>query len=116
MVCYVGALLAKKNDPSVTRLGRLLRATALDELLQVINILRWDMSFVGPRAERPELMEKFSKEVPNFSQRLMVRPGVTGVAQVYGKYDSPPVFQEIDTLSLKWNNLINKTRRMKEGN
>jgi lipopolysaccharide/colanic/teichoic acid biosynthesis glycosyltransferase len=115
MVCYAGAVFAKENDPRVTRLGRLLRATAFDELLQVISILRGDMSFVGPRAERLELMEKFSNEVPNFSQRLMVRPGLTGMAQVYGKYDSSPVFQEFDTLSLKLDNLINK-RRMKEGN
>jgi lipopolysaccharide/colanic/teichoic acid biosynthesis glycosyltransferase len=85
-----GAVWAKENDPRVTRLGKLLRATALDELPQVINILKGDMSFVGPRAERPELLQKFSEEVPNFSRRLMVRPGLTGMAQVYGKYDSSP--------------------------
>ena len=85
-----GAILADENDPRVTRIGRLLRATALDELPQVINILKGDMSFVGPRAERPELMKKFAREVPNFSKRLMVRPGLTGMAQIYGKYDSPP--------------------------
>lgn len=85
-----GAVWARENDPRVTRLGKLLRATALDELPQVINILRGDMSFVGPRAERPELLNRFNKEVPDFSRRLMVRPGLTGMAQVYGKYDSPP--------------------------
>lgn len=86
----IGAVLAEEDDPRVTRLGKILRTTALDELPQVINILRGDMSFVGPRAERPELMEKFNKEVPNFSRRLMVRPGLTGMAQIYGKYDSSP--------------------------
>ena len=85
-----GAIWAEENDPRVTRIGRILRATALDELPQVINILRGDMSFVGPRSERPDLFKKFSKEVPHFSWRLMVRPGLTGMAQVYGKYDSHP--------------------------
>jgi len=85
-----GAILAEENDPRVTRIGRLLRATALDELPQVINILRGDMSFVGPRAERPELMEKFTKDCAEFPKRLTVRPGLTGMAQIYGKYDSPP--------------------------
>jgi lipopolysaccharide/colanic/teichoic acid biosynthesis glycosyltransferase len=85
-----GAVWAEENDPRVTKLGRILRATALDELPQVINILRGEMSFVGPRAERPVLIEKFSKEVSGFPQRLVVRPGLTGMAQVYGKYDSHP--------------------------
>lgn len=85
-----GPVWAQENDPRVTRVGRLLRATALDELPQVINILKGDMSFVGPRAERPELTEKFTKEVPDFSKRVRVRPGLTGMAQIYGKYDSPP--------------------------
>jgi lipopolysaccharide/colanic/teichoic acid biosynthesis glycosyltransferase len=85
-----GAVWAEENDPRVTRFGKLLRSTALDELPQVINILKGDMSFVGPRAERPELTEKFSKEVPEFSHRLMIRPGLTGMAQIHGKYDSTP--------------------------
>lgn len=85
-----GVVWAEEHDPRVTRLGRILRATALDELPQVINILKGDMSFVGPRAERPELMTKFNKAIPNFSQRLIVRPGLTGIAQIYGKYDSSP--------------------------
>ena len=85
-----GAVWAEENDPRVTRIGRILRATALDELPQVLNILSGDMSFVGPRAERPELMERFTEDVPEFPKRLMVRPGLTGMAQIYGKYDSPP--------------------------
>jgi len=85
-----GAILAAENDPRVTRFGGILRGTALDELPQVLNILRGDMSFVGPRAERPELVKRFTENVPDFPKRLMVRPGLTGMAQIYGKYDSPP--------------------------
>jgi colanic acid biosynthesis glycosyl transferase WcaI len=85
-----GAIWAEENDPRVTRFGRMLRATALDELPQVINILRGEMSFVGPRAERPELSQSFTNELVNFRKRLVVRPGLTGMAQIYGKYDSPP--------------------------
>ena len=87
---YTGPVWAKENDARVTRVGRLLRATALDELPQVLNILKGDMSFVGPRPERPELMRKFSQEIPDFPLRLKVRPGLTGPAQVYGNYDSHP--------------------------
>jgi len=87
---YTGPVWAKENDSRVTRVGRLLRVTALDELPQVLNILRGDMSFVGPRPERPELMRKFSQEIPDFPLRLKVRPGLTGPAQVYGNYDSHP--------------------------
>ena len=85
-----GAVWASENDPRVTRVGRLLRATALDELPQLINILRGEMSFVGPRGERLELVELFTREIPDFPLRLQVRPGLTGMAQVYGHYDSPP--------------------------
>jgi len=86
-----GAILAEENDPRVTRFGKILRATALDELPQVINILRGEMSFVGPRAERPELNQRFTNELVDFRKRLVVRPGLTGIAQIYGKYDSPPI-------------------------
>lgn len=82
--------MGRGKRPRMTRLGKILRATALDEFPQVINILRGDMSFVGPRAEKPELMQKFVEKAPHFSKRLMVRPGLTGMAQIYGKYDSPP--------------------------
>jgi lipopolysaccharide/colanic/teichoic acid biosynthesis glycosyltransferase len=85
-----GAIWAGENDPRVTGLGRILRATALDELPQVINILRGEMSFVGPRAERPELSQRFTDELVDFRKRLVVRPGLTGMAQIYGKYDSSP--------------------------
>ncbi len=87
---HTGAVWASENDPRITRIGRLLRATAMDELPQLWNIFKGDMGFVGPRAERPELVEKFSKQIPNYSSRFLVQPGLTGLAQVYGKYDSPP--------------------------
>lgn len=75
----------------VTRTGKFLRKTAMNELPQLLNILRGDMSFVGPRPEPPEFVEEYEKEVPNFRLlRYQVRPGLTGVAQVYGKHLSPP--------------------------
>ena len=85
-----GPVWATADDPRVTRLGRFLRTTALDELPQVINILRGEMSFVGPRAERPDLHGKFVETVPGFEQRLQVRPGLTGLAQVNAEYDLEP--------------------------
>ena len=85
-----GAVWAVENDPRITKVGRWLRASALDELPQVLNILKGDMSFVGPRAERPELHAEFVEQEPLFAQRIRVRPGLTGVAQVNGSYDLPP--------------------------
>ena len=85
-----GAVWAVENDPRITKVGRWLRASALDELPQILNILKGDMSFVGPRAERPELHEQFVAREPLFAQRIRVRPGLTGLAQVNGSYDLPP--------------------------
>jgi lipopolysaccharide/colanic/teichoic acid biosynthesis glycosyltransferase len=84
-----GAVWASEHDPRVTRIGRILRATAMDELPQLWNIFKGDMSFVGPRAERPELVAQFAQSIPNYRERFAVRPGLTGVAQVYGQYDTP---------------------------
>jgi lipopolysaccharide/colanic/teichoic acid biosynthesis glycosyltransferase len=84
-----GPLQARRNDPRVTRIGRLMRATAMDELPQLWNILRGDMSFVGPRALRPGEIEIEGglavplEAVPGFDRRITVRPGLTGIAQVY---------------------------------
>jgi lipopolysaccharide/colanic/teichoic acid biosynthesis glycosyltransferase len=76
-------LTTSEHDPRVTRVGGLLRRTALDELPQIINILRGDMSFVGPRALPTEMHEEASIQVPRFPERLGVTPGLTGVAQLY---------------------------------
>lgn len=86
-----GAIISTgKNDPRVTRIGRFMRKTRIDELPQLINIIKGDMSIVGPRPERPEIAEKYTEELPEFRLRLQVRAGLTGYAQVYGRYDSDP--------------------------
>ena len=90
-----GPLQARRRDPRVTRIGRLMRATAMDELPQLWNILRGDMSFVGPRALRPGEIEIEGgvavplEAVPGFDRRIRVRPGLTGVAQVYAARNIP---------------------------
>ena len=91
-----GAIQASARDPRVTRIGRFMRATAMDELPQLWNILRGDMSFVGPRALRPGEIETGAdgrltrlEEVPGFEHRIKVRPGLTGLAQVYAPRDVP---------------------------
>lgn len=92
----VGAVQAMEHDPRVTRVGRFMRATAMDELPQLWNILVGDMSFVGPRALRPGEIEagrggrlERLEDVPGFAMRSTVRPGLTGVAQVYAPRDVP---------------------------
>ncbi|MGN0613269.1 MAG: exopolysaccharide biosynthesis polyprenyl glycosylphosphotransferase [Porcipelethomonas sp.] len=82
--------LAIDRDPRVTRVGRFLRKCRLDEIPQFFNILRGDMSLVGPRPERPELTEKYEKDMPEFKFRLKVKAGLTGYAQVTGVYDTTP--------------------------
>lgn len=91
-----GPVQAVENDPRVTKVGRILRATAMDELPQLINILRGDMSFVGPRALRPEEREVHGnpdktriEDVPGYKERLTVSPGLTGIAQIYLPADAP---------------------------
>ncbi len=83
-----GPVWATKNDPRVTRIGRFLRKTRLDEIPQFVNILKGDMSLVGPRPERPSFVSKLSREVDNYTGRLAVKPGLTGLAQVENGYDS----------------------------
>ena len=82
--------LMSKQDDRITPIGRILRRTHLDELPQLLNILKGDMSFVGPRPERPEITAVYSAEIPEFSYRLKMKAGLTGYAQVYGKYNSTP--------------------------
>lgn len=84
------ARLAAKEDDRITPVGRVIRACRLDELPQIINILRGDMSLVGPRPERPEIADQYDEQIPEFSLRLQVKAGLTGYAQVYGKYNTEP--------------------------
>lgn len=85
-----GARLAMKGDSRVTPVGKVLRNIHFDELPQLFNILKGDMSLVGPRPERPEIAEEYRKEIPEFDYRLKVKAGLTGFAQVYGKYNTTP--------------------------
>jgi len=85
-----GPVLATENDPRVAWLGRYLRALRLDELPQLWNVLRGDISFVGPRPERPEFVRRFEQEIQGYAERYRVRPGLTGYAQVNGEYHTSP--------------------------
>lgn len=85
-----GPQWANKNDDRCTKLGKVLRSSRLDELPQLINILKGEMSFVGPRPERAYFYDEFEKYIPNFRDRLLVRPGLTGHAQVNGGYELSP--------------------------
>ena len=85
-----GARLAMKNDDRVTPVGRVIRNIHFDELPQIFNILKGDMSLVGPRPERPEIAAQYKREIPEFDYRLKVKAGLTGFAQVYGKYNTTP--------------------------
>lgn len=85
-----GAQLSQKNDSRVTKIGKILRVSHLDELPQLFNVFKGEMSMVGPRPERPSIMKEYMEEVPEFAYRLKVKGGITGYAQVYGKYNTTP--------------------------
>lgn len=83
-----GAQFALESDPRITTIGRVLRRTRIDELPQLWNILKGDMSLIGPRPERPEFMKKLQDQIPSFIDRLGLKPGLTGIAQVVNGYDN----------------------------
>lgn len=85
-----GAQWAEKNDPRITKVGKFIRKTRIDEIPQLFNILKGDMSIIGPRPERPEFTQEFNEEIPGFINRLAVKPGLTGWAQINGGYDITP--------------------------
>ena len=85
-----GMQWAEKDDPRITKIGKFIRKTRIDELPQLMNILNGDMKLIGPRPERPELTLQFDKETPGFINRLAVKPGLTGWAQVNGGYEISP--------------------------
>lgn len=83
-----GPILAQKNDCRVTKVGKFLRKTRIDEIPQLLNVLKGDMSVVGPRPERPHFVGQFEKEIPHYKYRHYIKTGITGLAQVYGFYDT----------------------------
>lgn len=83
-----GPQWSRQNDPRITPIGRVLRKTRLDETPQFLNVLRGEMSIIGPRPERPFFVEQFVEGIPGYQERLRVRPGITGLAQVSLEYDS----------------------------
>lgn len=86
----VARLSTGAKDPRVTPIGRFMRKVRIDELPQLINILKGDMTIVGPRPERPEIAKQYEETLPEFGLRLQAKAGLTGYAQVYGKYNTTP--------------------------
>jgi len=90
--------LTVPNDPRITHFGSFMRKTRIDELPQVFNIIRGEMSFIGPRPERPDLVEKLACDIPFYNERMLVLPGVTGWDQVCGEYHSPSIDDTVKKL------------------
>ena len=93
-----GAQWAEKDDPRITKIGKFIRKTRIDEIPQLFNILRGDMGIIGPRPERPMFTVQFYEEIPGFINRLSVKPGLTGWAQVNGGYEATPAEKLEDDL------------------
>lgn len=83
----IGAVWAKRNDPRITTVGKILRKTRIDEIPQLLNVLKGEMSIVGPRPERPEMVRDFKNLICDYEKRLLVKPGITGLSQIYNRYD-----------------------------
>src|SRR5262245_34922597 len=93
---HTGIVIATADDPRITRVGKFLRKTRLDELPQFFNVLKGDMSLVGPRPERPELAEQLAMAIPYCEERMRdVKPGITGLAQVNLSYSGKPLPQSV---------------------
>ena len=102
-----GAQWAQNNDPRISKVGSFIRKTRIDELPQLFNILKGDMSVVGPRPERPMFTMQFNDEIDGFVNRLLIKPGLTGLAQVNGGYDiSPKEKLEYDLYYIKNRNIF----------
>jgi len=82
-----GAVWATENDPRITPIGRLLRKARIDEIPQLLNVSKGEMSIIGPRPERPEMVRDFKTMICDYEKRLVVKPGITGIAQIFHKYD-----------------------------
>ena len=107
------ARLAGENDDRITPVGKIIRMMRLDELPQLFNILKGEMSFVGPRPERPEIAQQYEKDMPEFALRLQVKAGLTGYAQVYGKYNTPPYDKvQMDLMYIANQSLLEDLRLM----
>jgi lipopolysaccharide/colanic/teichoic acid biosynthesis glycosyltransferase len=104
---HTGPVLAATDDPRITRVGRVLRKAALDEVPQLLSIFKGDMSWVGPRPERAEFVSELVRTIPGYHDRHAIRPGLTGPAQVYGRYHTDPAEKlKYDLYYIKHRNLL----------